>query len=102
MYSVTVTTSNSDVVFGTTISSTKKLHEFVSAMDFQLVTDLRITYYREMKSPHDLTNVSTDTGSMAMVSHGPDSWEITTPIAQPHSPIKGTRILSAVTESTLK
>ena len=101
MYSVTVETSNSDTAFGTTISSTKKLHEFIAAMDFQTVTSLSIKYYRELKSPHDFTN--TDTGSIAMVSHGPDSWEVTTPTSAALNPSgKPGRILSAVTESTLK
>lgn len=81
MYSVTVKTTNSDVEYGARISSTKRLHEFLCAMDFQLVTSLEVKYYRELKNPHDLTTM-TDTGAnsiVSMVSQGPDSWEVSTP-----------------------
>lgn len=87
MYSVVVKTTNSETEFGIQISSTKRLHEFLCAMDFQLVTKLEVKYYRELKSPHDLT-VATDTGANAVVSlisHGPDSWEVATPKERLHS-----------------
>ena len=101
MYAVIVKTSNSEVEYGTTISSTRKLHDFLAAMDFQLVTSLTVQYFRELKSPHDV--VSTDTSPTAvvgntdivnLVSHGPDSWQIETPATR--------RKLSPVTESTIK
>ena len=98
MYAVIVKTSNSEVEYGTTISSTRKLHDFLAAMDFQLVTSLTVQYFRELKSPHDVvTGISTDTAPtdiVNLVSHGPDSWQIETPATR--------RKLSPVTESTIK
>jgi hypothetical protein len=81
MYNVVVKTTNSETPFGAQISSTKRLHEFLCSMDFQLVTSLEVKYYRELKSPHEL-NERTDTGAtdiVSLISHGPDSWEVTTP-----------------------
>lgn len=95
MYAVVVKTSNSEVEYGTTISSTRKLHEFLTTMDFQLVTRLEIRYYRELKTPHDFTSTDTQpTEIVNLVSHGPDSWQV-------HTPAIG-RKLSPVTESTIK
>lgn len=87
MYNVTVKTTNSETEFGAQISSTKRLHEFLCAMDFQLVTRLEVKYYRELKNPHDLAT-SVDTGAqsiVSLISHGPDSWEVATPKERLHS-----------------
>ena len=84
MYNVTVKTTNSETEFGAQISSTKRLHEFLCSMDFQLVTRLEVKYYRELKNPHEL-NERVETGAMDLrpitnlISQGPDSWEVTTP-----------------------
>lgn len=85
MYSVTVKTTNSDTEFGAQISSTKRLHEFLCSMDFQLVTRLEVKYFRELKNPHELTNI-VDTGAqsiVSLISNGPDSWEVETPGVSP-------------------
>ena len=79
MYSVVVKTTNSETEYGIQISSTKRLHEFLSAIDLQSVTRLEVRYYRELKSPHELTE-SFDTGSItALISNGPDSWTVGLP-----------------------
>lgn len=81
MYAVTIKTTSSEVEFGVSISSTKRLHEFLCAMDFQLVTKLEVKYFRELKTPHDLTTM-TDTAPqsiVSLISNGPDSWEVETP-----------------------
>jgi hypothetical protein len=84
MYSVVIKTTNSEIEFGTQISSTAKLHSFLCSMDFQMVTKMEVKYYRELKNPHDLTAM-TDTGAqsiVSLISNGPDSWEVTTPEAK--------------------
>jgi hypothetical protein len=89
VYSVVIKTTNSEIEFGTQISSTKRLHEFLCSMDFQLVTKLEVKYFRELKTPHDLVTMSdASTGALSVVndstliSNGPDSWTIETPQAK--------------------
>ena len=81
MYTVVVKTSNSPQEFGTQIKSTGQLHDFLCAMDFQLVTKLEVHYYRELKTPHDFTNTDTAPNQMVtdLISNGPDSWTVQTP-----------------------
>ena len=82
MYNVIVGTTTSATEYGTQISSTRALHQFLCQLDFQLVTKLEVRYYRELKTPHDIKD-ALDTGSMAqvtsLISNGPDSWEVSVP-----------------------